>query len=363
MKSYYQKDLYKILEISKTATEAEIKTAFRKLARIYHPDVNKDASGIERFKEIKEAYEILINPQEKKYYDQYKGYINNRQNQSQAKKAYNNNGEKRTYSPPPNVKYETKSKFDENSTDHKNDKEPFTKVFNDILEGLFTTEKGTGKKTNRKQKPIKGTDITMKIEISYLESLNGTNRKVNILHTEVCPNCCGNKFINGATCHYCKGKGEISLHKKLNVKIPANVPQNAKIRVANEGNKGLYGGKNGDLFLIVDIENDKFFKYEGRNVICEIPISPYEAALGTNIEVPTLDGKVTMKIPPLTSSGQKFRLTQEGILDPKTSTKGDQVVTIRIEMPQALSLEEIQLYEKLKAISKEDVRKNIKNGK
>lgn len=362
MKNYYHKDLYKILEVSVTASEEDIKTSFRKLARKYHPDVNKDVVSIEKFKEIKEAYEILTNSQDKKMYDQYKGYTTTRTYQSQAKQAYKEAAkEQKKYAPPPNVKKEQQAEEKES-----NGKEPFSRVFNDILEGLFTSDKSPKEKKENKKtvgKPVTGKDITMKIKISYLESLNGTNRKVNILHTEKCPNCEGKRFINGAICPFCKGKGEVSLHKKLNVKIPANVTQESKIRIANEGNKGINGGKNGDLFLIVEIENDTFFKYDGYNVICEIPITPYEAALGTNIEVPTMEGKVTMKIPPLTSSGQKFRLTQEGILDPKTSTRGDQVVIIKIEMPKALSLEEIQLYEKLKDISKEDIRKNIKNAK
>ena len=166
-----------------------------------------------------------------------------------------------------------------------------------------------------------------------------------------------------AICPFCKGRGEVSLHKKLNVRIPPNVTNESKIRIANEGNKGINGGKNGDLYLIIEIENDSFFKYEDNNVTCEIPITPFEAALGTTIEVPTLDGKVSMKIPPLTSSGQKFRLAKEGVFDSKTGVKGDQVVVIKIEMPKSLSLEEIQLYERLKTLSRDDVRKNIKNAK
>lgn len=372
MKNYYNKEYYKTLEVSVTATEDEIKTSFRRLARKYHPDVNKDEISIETFKNIKEAYEVLGNPQEKRLYDQFKGYSGfaKQATQSQAKKAYSaDSNEKKKYTPPPNAYNSNESRSKETAkTENKSEnKEPFSKVFNDILEGLFTPEKNSDHtKKEQKKKPQKaenGNDITMKIKISYLESINGTNRKINILHTEKCPNCQGKKFINDAVCPFCKGKGEVSLHKKLNVRIPAHVTNDSKIRISNEGNKGFYGGKNGDLYLIIEIENDAFFKHDGNNVICEIPITPFEAALGTSIEVPTLDGNVSMKIPPLTSSGQKFRLAQEGTLDPKTSVKGDQVVIIKIEMPKALSIEEIQLYEKLKNLSRDDVRKNIKNAK
>lgn len=364
MKNYYNKDFYKTLEIPVTATEEEIKASFRKLARKYHPDVNKDEISIETFKKIKEAYEILTNPQEKKLYDQFKGYANfsSQATQSQAKKAYS--GEKKTYSPPPNVNKEgQENKTNKKPENKQENKESFSKVFNDILEGLFTPEENKKDTKKKPPRPENGSDITTRIKIPYIESINGTNRKINILHTEKCPNCQGQKFINDAMCHLCKGKGEISIHKKLNVRIPAHIANESKIRIANEGNKGFYGGKNGDLYLIIEIENNSFFKYEGTNVLCEIPITPFEAALGTTIEIPTLEGHVSMKIPPLTSSGQKFRLANEGIINPKTSVKGDQVVTIKIEMPKALSLEEIQLYEKLKTLSREDIRKNLKNAK
>lgn len=367
LKNYHNKDFYKTLEVPITATEEEIKISFRKLARKYHPDVNKDEISIETFKAIKEAYEVLTNTQEKALYDQFKGYSNfgRQTSQSQAKKAYSaNTNEKKQYSPPPNVNNQTKTSETYNKSEKKTEtKEPFSKVFNDILEGLFTPENNKKEQKKKSQKSENGSDITMKIKISYLESINGTNRKINILHTEKCPNCQGKKFINDAECSFCKGKGEVSLHKKLNVRIPANVTNDSKIRISNEGNKGFYGGKNGDLYLIIEIENDAFFKHEGNNVICEVPITPFEAALGTTIDVPTLDGNVSMKIPPLTSSGQKFRLPQEGTVDQKTSIRGDQVVIVKIEMPKALSLEEMQLYEKLKNLSREDVRKNIKNAK
>ncbi len=365
MKNYYNKDFYKTLGLEATASESEIKSAYRRLARKYHPDVNKDS--IELFKSVKEAYDVLSNPQEKNRYDQIKGYntFGQQTNKAQAKRAYSAGDGKKRYAPPPNAT-EKQKPSQQNTPPKEENKETFSKVFNDILEGLFTNEKGSTqnkKETKNKQKPEQGNDITMKVKISYMESLNGTNRKVNILHTEKCPNCQGKKFINGAICPFCKGRGEVSLHKKLNVRIPPNVTNDSKIRIANEGNKGLNGGKNGDLYLIIEVENDSFFKYEDNNVVCEIPITPFEAALGTIIEVPTLEGKVSMKIPPLTSSGQKFRLAQEGLADSKTGIKGDQVVIIKIEMPKSLSLEEIQLYERLKTLSRDDIRKNIKNEK
>ena len=351
MNKYYAKEYYSVLEISVTATETEIKSAFRKLARKYHPDVNKDKVCIEKFKQIKEAYEVLINPDERKIYNTIKGYSEQRRTYTQGSKP----NPERKYAPPPNVKNEEAKEPEET--------DGFSNVFDDFIEGIFSPKAPNKKSQKHKPAPQNGQDITMRITVSYIESINGTNRKINILHTEKCSNCQGKKFINGALCKVCGGKGEVSLHKKLNVKIPPGIIQHSKIRIANEGNKGTNGGKNGDLYLIVEVENDSLFKFEGNNVVCEIPVTPYEAALGTSIEVPTLEGKVTMKIPPLTSSGQKFRLTQEGILDRKTGLKGDQVVVIKIEMPKGLSLEEIQLYERLKAVSNETPRKNLRNAK
>ncbi len=358
MNNYYNKDYYKDLELEPFASEDDIKSSFRRLARKYHPDVNKDSISVEKFKRIKEAYEVLNNQQEKGMYDRIKGYSQRRNSSSRAqqKKAYSStsNAQKTTYTPPPSAQ---KAKNQEQ-------KEGFSKVLNDIFDGIFETgsKDSFSKEKKKRPKTENGSDITMKVKISYSESINGTNRKVNILHTEKCPNCNGNRFINGAVCPICKGSGETSLHKKLNVRIPANVVNDSKIRIANEGTKGSNGGRNGDLYLTIEVENNAFFKFDGNNVSCEIPITPFEAALGTTIEVPTLEGKVSMKIPPLTSSGQKFRLAQEGMLDQKSKIKGDQVVIIKIEMPKSLTIEEIQLYEKLKLLSREDVRKSMKNA-
>ena len=193
------------------------------------------------------------------------------------------------------------------------------------------------------------------------EAISGTHRTVNVLHSERCPKCEGRRFINGSKCPLCKGSGEVSTHKKLNIKIPAGVKKGAKIRIANEGNKGYNGGKSGDLYLFIDIEESKFFKYEGTNVLCEIPITPFEAVLGANIEVPTLCGNVSMKIPPNTSTGQKFRLSEQGVEDSKTKKKGDQIVTIKIEVPKETTPEENRLYEQLKIISNHKIRENLLN--
>ncbi len=364
MNQYYQKDLYAILGIEPDADEAQIKSAYRKQARRWHPDVNDNSQeSILRFKEITEAYEVLTDEQRRSQYDILKGFnfksSYSSTSKTQAKKAYSQSESAQTKT---DFKPEQKAKTEEKH----HDKSSFSQVFENILDGLFTndSQKNSRPKTEKKKlKPENGRDINLNVTIKISEAISGTNRTVNVLHSERCPKCEGRRFINGAKCPLCKGSGEVSIHKKLNVKIPAGVKKGAKIRIANEGNKGYNGGKSGDLYLFIDIEESTFFKYEGNNVLCEIPITPFEAVLGANIEVPTLCGNVSMKIPPYTSTGQKFRLSQQGTSNGKNNKKGDQIVTVKIVVPKEMTTKEIELYEQLKLISKYNVRENLLNDR
>lgn len=371
MNKYYQKDLYAILEISPDSDEAKIKSAYRKQARKWHPDVNDNSpESIVKFKEITEAYEVLTDSQRRSQYDILKGFNTNRkeasytnksQSQAQAKKAYTEASKSKAN----NDSYKTTSNTQEKTNSKSEDKGSFSQVFENILDGLFTSgvssQKASSSTKTKKQKPENGRDINLNVSIKISEAISGTNRTVNVLHSEKCPKCEGRRFINGTKCSMCKGTGEVSTHKKLNVKIPAGIKKGAKIRIANEGNKGYYGGKNGDLYLIIDIEDDKFFRYDGNNVLCDIPITPFEAVLGANIDVPTICGNVSMKIPANTTTGQKFRLSQQGTVDPKTKKKGDQIVTVKIEIPKECSQDEIKLYEQLRKLSKHNIREKLIN--
>lgn len=348
MANYYNKDLYKVLDLTYEASAEEIKASFRKLARTYHPDVATTPEDVEKFKEIKEAYDILSNEETRKKYDVLRGFYREKLRKDFEKEQ------------------KTKEKYQEyikKAKQHANNPESFGKTFNDAIDNLFHAKKST-KATNAQQKaPINGEDINVDVTITCFEAVNGTNRKVNILHTQPCPNCGGRKFINESQCAMCKGQGIISLQKKINVKIPKGVSQGSKVRVKKEGNKGLNGGKDGDLYLIITVEKHPFFEIDGLNILCNLPITPFEAALGAEVTVPAIEGNVNVKIPPMTSSGQKLRLAGQGIENKNKSKKGDMIITISIKMPEKLSEEEKELYSKLKELSSHNIRKDMKNDK
>ena len=229
------KDYYKILEISEFSTQDEIKCAYRKLARKWHPDIAGNRSDvISKFKEINEAYEVLSNNTKKEEYDK-------------ARKFYNYASKKQTNKTTnPNVKKQTKTeKKQENKASFSFNWEEF--IAKKHLKEHFKTE-------NKENKiPQKGNDINTDVEISIEEALNGTTKIVNMLQTAICPKCNGRKFVNGSICYNCGGEGKVSEYKKFSVKIPAGIKNNSKIRLSGEGEKGLYGGKNGDLYITVYI--------------------------------------------------------------------------------------------------------------
>lgn len=371
MKNYSSQDYYALLGLTFEATKEEIKKAFRKATVKYHPDVNKDGEKI--FLQIKEAYEILSDDQKRKNYDFVMGFEIKRQQKKAEKDFYKQkeNFEKQKFksykydygqeykntkiNSDAQMKGKSQTKYNQQTTPSQNKKyteKNFSDTMKDIVGNLFHGKKSSSD-FDEKIKQKDGEDITMPLEITYKEALNGTNRKINVLHTEVCPICEGKRFTNGSKCHYCKGTGEISLHKKLNVKIPPHTENNKKIRLKNEGTKGLKGGKNGNLYLVVRITDDSYFKFDGNNVFCDIEISPYEAVLGVQKNIRTLNGNASLKIPQGTSSGQKFRLAKEGLFDETTKTKGDQIVTVKIKVDNNLTEREKQLYEELRNISAE----------
>jgi len=344
-----EKNYYDILEINSSASQTEIKSAFRKLARIWHPDIAGNTPNvIKKFKEINEAYEVLSNVEKRKKYDALRGILNSAKQQSEKNTQSTNKKTNETN----NIKPKTTSQKTNNKT--KNQKNTFQDAWETFIKN---TTKEKNKQTKHSPKKINGSDITSDITITMAEAVQGTTRTINILHTEPCSKCQGRKFTNGTTCSICKGSGEISVHKKISVRIPEHVKQNAKKRIAGEGNKGLNGGKDGDLYLIIKIETENnSFKYEGNNIIQTVPVQPFEAVLGSTIEIKTPNGPISIKLMSGTMNGQKYRLAKQGL--EKDGKKGDLIIIISIELPKNLTKEEVLLYEKLKQIASHNIREN-----
>ena len=335
------KDYYKILHISENSTQEEIKSAYRRLARKWHPDIAGNSEDvIANFKDINEAYETLSNEIKKADYDKARRFYSYSGLGASANNREKNGEKKDNYQ---KEKKEENQKTTSKQTYHTKDSFKFS------WEDFFF-------KTQRQEKDIakKGKDIYSDIEISIFEALGGTTKVINMLQTNLCPKCHGRKFVNGSECPFCKGKGETSTYKRFNVRIPAGISDKSKIRLAGEGEKGINGGVNGDLYLTVHIREPKGYKTEGLNILKTVPVTPFEAVLGANIVIPTLTGNVSLKIAPNTRNGQKIRLSGCGI--EQNNKVGDMIVTVEIQIPKNLSEEEINLYKRLAEISTSTVR-------
>ena len=392
MSNFYNKNLYKILGVTSDASNTEIKVAYRTLVKKLHPDVNSNPKDAERFKQLKDVYEILIDPEKRKKYDILFAYYTARKTDKQNKLSEENESEQviieeeETITESPqenNKKKETiqeekqeENKEPENNTEEKQpekdkkekksskkekkeNESDFTTKFSNVMNTLFSSD--DKKEEEKKPGEEDGSDITMDITVTVNEAIEGTNRIVNILHTAPCPQCFGRKFVNGDSCIMCQGTGEISIYKKLNIKIPPGIMNGSKIRVKGEGNTAPEGGEDGDLYLNVIVQHSDMFKYDNQNILCDVAISPFEAVLGATVEVPTPQGIFKMKVPPMTNSGQKFRIAGEGLLDKETNTKGDVIATVTIQIPPSYSNEEIKQYKHLKKLSSYNVREGIAN--
>lgn len=371
------KNYYEILEVDVEATLIEIKSAYRKLARKYHPDVNKSSDAIERFKEITTAYETLSNAKEREKYDILNGIFRNTQTKTSSKRAeeeYENEQKRNVNSSESQKKSSQQSSnttksskaFTQNSQNSQNHRPNSSQnnsgsvKFSPIkLIKLCFAKLKKQKRTRDNHKPQKGDNITTDVTITPEEVIMGGTRIIHVLTTQTCPKCYGRKFVNGGKCAECGGKGEISRRKKIIVKIPKGVKDGAKLRLRGEGASGKNGGANGDLYINVKIETKSQIHFEKLNIYYNVPVTPFEAALGEEITIPCFDGKIKLKLPKNTCSGQKFRIAKQGIK--KNGKVGDLIVTVSIEFSADLSEDEIKLYEQLKKISKEDIRKKLQN--
>ena len=368
-----KKNYYKILGIPYTAKLDDIKRAYRKLVHKCHPDIAGNTPEIiEQFKEITEAYETLSSPQKREQYDSimklYEYAEGNTEGVKEGVKDKENSDKSPKTSKDKSAEKSKTSKKDEFKDNEYREaaqkrENTFSKmreqakklhdinIFSSFIKGVLRNKQPKQKKYTPPK--VDGKDITTEVTLTIDEAINGTERVVNILNMETCEKCRGRKFINGSLCPSCGGAGEKSKYKKLTVKIPAQVKHNSKIRVEGEGNKGFNGGKRGNLYLIIKIENNSELNYDGLNVMRTVTIQPFEAVLGGYINFDVNGENIKMKLMPMTYNGQKYRISEQGVS--KGDKKGDLIITVKIDIPKKLSDEEIELYKRLSNISKESI--------
>ncbi|MBU2597595.1 MAG: molecular chaperone DnaJ [Actinobacteria bacterium] len=367
------KDYYKILGVDKNATQDEIKKVYRKLAQKYHPDINqnnKDAE--EKFKEISVAYSVLGDKEKRKRYDE----------------------QVRTYSQGP-FGFQAKGFRPEDFQTIWNFQE-FSE--SSAFESIFDLFKTGGVRNRRTKAPKRGNDITYKINLSFDEAMKGVTTKINVsanlactkcegAGTEpgtfpiTCPNCNGRGVVSrnqgffsiSQTCPRCLGQGRIIKHpctkckgigrerrvRKLTIKIPAGVKNGSKIRFKGMGESGDKGSPSGDLYIITKVKSHPIFKRRNSDILIDLPITFTEAALGTNIEIPTPNRKISLKIPAGSQSGKLFRIRGKGAPKLKGSGNGDFFIKLKVVTPNKLSVKEKRLFMDLERISKSNPREKI----
>jgi len=317
------KDYYKILGIKKGADAAEVKKAYRKLARKYHPDINKEADAEKRFKEISEANEVLSDPEKRKMYDELGPNWKDGQN----------------FKPPPQGQgqYQQWSFHQRPGRSGSYSFEGFGNDFSDFFKTIFGQagtsggfgDTGTNSYSYRNS-PMKGQDLEADIHLSLHEATKGGRRKLSLQVQEM------------------DETGNISSRKKdIEFNIPSGLTDGSKIRLKEKGGKGYFGGKDGDLNLRIKISDSHGFTIDGYDLERELPITPWMAALGGEVSVPTLDGKTKIRIQPGTQSGQRIRIKGKGMPRHSSKPQGNLHVVIKIVVPEKLTAKEKELFQEL----------------
>ena len=321
-------DYYQTLGVGKNATEKEIKTAYRKLARKWHPDLHTDkdkAAAEEKFKQINEAYEVLNDTEKRSKYDRLGANWRDGDN----------------FRPPP----ETGGfNFSAGGGAGANG-------FSDFFETFFGGGSFKGSPRSARRGPSRGQDIESDLEITLEEAYRGGEKALQLSSREVCPACGGDGINNNSFCTRCGGTGFNSGLKTLTVKIPPGVREGSRIRLKGQGGAGFNGGPGGDLFLKVRLLPHPVYQVQGSDLETEIVIRPDQAVLGDQADVSTLDGPVMVRIPAGTGTGKRLRLRGKG-LPGRGGARGDQYVRIKIDIPTHLTSEEEQLYRRLAELRK-----------
>jgi molecular chaperone DnaJ len=306
-----KKDYYEILEVPRSATEKDLKAAYRKLARKYHPDVNPgDKSAEEKFKEVSGAFAVLSDPEKRAKYDR---------------------GGHEAFEPG----------FD-----------PFqgsTIDFQDLglgnLSDIFELFGGGGRGGRR---AARGEDLNLEMRLPFGDAIHGTTVEVGIPRGVSCAHCGGRgRLANGSPCRVCRGGGRVSVTEKVKTRIPAGIDDGERVRIPGKGNDGAGGGPAGDAFVTIRVEPHPLFRREGSDLVCEVPVGVVKATLGGDVEVPTLEGRATIKIPAGTRGGQRFRLKGRGVAARAGHPAGNLYAVIQLVTPRELDERSRQLFEEL----------------
>jgi curved DNA-binding protein len=331
------KDYYEVLGVSRTASDDEIKKAFRKLARQYHPDVAKNKKQAEeKFKEVNEAYEVLGDAAKRKKYDELGA------NWKQGAE----------FRPPPGWENFQGSPFGGGRGSGRGENYEFRfggTGFSDFFEQIFGSagRRGRGPAPAEEDYTERGRDVEGDIMVTLTEAVRGSVRSVSLQRHVPCEHCGGTGMRARHVCNVCGGSGQVSKTETHQVRIPPGVSEGQRLRIAGRGEAGVGGGTAGDLFLRVRLAKHPDFEVDGQNLISEVAVAPWEAVLGTQISVPTLDGHVNIKVPPGTQNGQRLRLRGQG-LPVKGGGRGDLFVKVVIEVPARVTDSQRALWEQLR---------------
>lgn len=353
-----KRDYYEVLGVSKSASKDEIKKAYRKLSKKYHPDINKEEGADEKFKEITEAYDVLSDEQKRAQYDQF-GHTD----PNQGFGGFGGGGDFGGFG-----------------------------GFEDIFSTFFGG--GGGSRRRDPNAPRQGADLQYTMSLNFEDAVFGKETEIEIPREENCDTCNGTgakegtkaetcshchgsgqlnieqntpfgKIVNRRVCNYCDGTGQEIKHKcstcggtgrvkkrrKIALKIPAGIDDGQQLRVAGQGEPGVNGGPAGDLYVVFHIRSHEYFERDGDDVYCEMPLTFVQAALGDEIEVPTLHGKVKLKIPAGTQTGTKFRLRGKGVPNVRGRGIGDQHIIVKLITPTKLSERQKQLLQEFAEVS------------
>jgi molecular chaperone DnaJ len=369
-------DYYEVLGVRRNASVKDIRQAYRKLARKYHPDLNPgDKSAEEKFKQIQEAYEVLSDPKKRQMYDRLGFYSENYQG-----------------GPPPGTAPEGRDvHFDFGGFDF--DQMGGTS-FRDLFGQFF---RGARAATQAPEHAERGEDLEYQIRVGFWDAVRGAVKKLTVSRLVSCHACrgtgaaggskqsctacggsgrvmqhaggmrfqmtcgaCGGTGKTGTICRTCGGEGRAAVAESIDVRIPAGVGTGSRVRVPGHGNAGKLGGPPGDLYIIMEVEPHAFFERRGDDIYTAVPITISEASLGTKIEVPTIDGRALLRIPPGTSSGQRFRLRGKGVASARRSgQRGDQFVEVKIVVPRPVDERVRKLLRELEELAPEDPRRDL----